>query len=81
MQLACGLHHAPLGLLSDMGLRSICRPAHQVIRDWMHTLAQDGVGNTHIACAMHAIHDMCDIVPECVTALAGMCSYPSKWGR
>lgn len=81
MQVVCGFNHAPHGLLSDMGLRSIYRPAHHVIRDWMHTLAQDGVCNTHIACAMHAIHDVCGISPERVTTFAGLCSYPSKWGK
>ena len=31
------------------------------IRDWQHTICQDGIVNTHIGNILHAMHDTCDI--------------------
>ena len=43
-----GFNHVPNGLLSDVSLRRLYMPVQHTIRDWQHTLASDGVGNTLI---------------------------------
>jgi hypothetical protein len=81
LEITTGFNHDPHGILFDDGLRSIYKPAHHTIRDWMHTVAQDGLANTHIGYAMHALKDKIGIAPERITDFAGLCNYPSKWGK
>ena len=76
-----GYNHEPQGLLSDRGLRSIYQPANHCIRDYMHTLGQDGVANTHIANVLHTLKDECNIDTDRVTEFAQNCNYPSNWGK
>jgi len=76
-----GFNYDPHGLLFDDGLRGIYRPGHHTIRDWMHTVGQDGVANTHIAECMHALKEQGGIHGDRVREFADLCKYPSKWGK
>lgn len=81
METALGFNYEPHGLLLDRGLRGIYHPASHHIRDWMHTICQDGVANTHMAHCLIVLRDMCDISPERVQDFANLCHYPSKLGK
>jgi hypothetical protein len=75
-----GLNYNPDGLMFDDELRKCYLPANHMLRDWMHTLGQDGVANTHIACAIYAL-DESGVPPERIINFAELCRYPSKWGK
>ena len=81
LQLESGINYDPDGLLFDAGLRDMYRPATHFIRDWMHTIAGDGFGNTHIAMVLHRLAVKCSVTPDQVGAFAGLCHYPSRWGK
>ena len=80
-QTEVGFNHVPEGLLQDKELRTIYRPVDHTIRDWQHTIAQDGVANTHIACLLHALHNLCGIDISRVSEFATMCHYPATHGK
>ena len=44
-----GFNYLPEGLLADVDLRGLYMPVHHTIRDWQHTVVQDGVANSHVA--------------------------------
>ena len=50
-----GFTYVPNGLLFDPSLRLIHRPHQHTIRDWQHTLAQDGVINPVNAVVVQAV--------------------------
>jgi len=80
METDCGFNYDPHGLLFDVELRGVYKPGHHTIRDWMHTCGQDGLANTHVACAMHALADH-GIPGDRIREFADACHYPSKWGK
>ena len=47
LETAMGFNHNEDGLLQDHTLRAIYKPIEHCIRDWQHTVCQDGVANTH----------------------------------
>ena len=73
----CSLH----GLLADVGLRDIYFPVDHCIRDWQHTVVQDGVANTQIFNILTWLKakKMCNI--EDVQQFSQICNYPSNWGK
>ena len=78
-----GFTFTPGGLLLDKELRdSIYKPVDHCIRDWQHTICQDGVANTHI----HNLNAHC-LVPICqldighIQTFSQNCKYPTNWGR
>lgn len=76
-----GFNYEPHGILLDKGLRDIYQPANHTIRDWMHTVGQDGLANSHIAMATHTIKSQMNIGLDHITDFAALCHYPSKWGK
>ncbi len=54
-QTSAGYTHEPEGLLQDQELRSTYGPSRHHLRDWMHTLVGDGVGNSHIGALLHTL--------------------------
>ncbi len=46
LQTQLGFNYSPHGLLLDVSLRGIYKPAEHMIRDWMHTVVSDGIANT-----------------------------------
>lgn len=76
-----GFNHVPEGILQDKTLRDIYKPANHMIRDWQHTMCQDGVANTHIFNISVVLKDQCDIDIEQVQDFSQLCHYPSNWGK
>ena len=76
-----GFNYSPEGILLDKGIRHIYKPVDQCIRVWQHTVAQDGVGNTHIFNVVMAMTEMCNIPIEMIQNFSQLCNYPSMWGK
>ena len=68
------------GLIMDLGLRRIYKPKEHTIRDWQHTLASDGVGNTLICQTLRIIGDRGFSV-EHVQMFMSTVELPSKYGK
>jgi hypothetical protein len=69
------------GILLDVPLRCVYKPVDHTIRDWQHTVAQDGVANTHVAALVHRLKDACEIGIERVQAFSQIVNYPSGYGK
>jgi hypothetical protein len=69
------------GLLMDHDLRDIYKPVDHSIRDWQHTVAQDGVANTHVAAFIHRISEKCNIAIDRVQDFSQLVNYPSNIGK
>ena len=80
-QKAVGFNLAMEGLLMDMDLRGIYKPVDHTIRDWMHTIAQDGVANTHVAALLHRLAERCNLSLARVQDFSQLVHYPSKHGK
>lgn len=74
-----GFNYVPNGLLFDQSLRSVYKPIEHTIRDWQHTMCQDGVANTCIAVVMRLIADR-GFSLEQVRAFMPLRSLPAKYG-
>ena len=59
---------------------SIYKPVDHTIRDWQHTVAQDGVANTHVAALLHRLEEK-SIGIERVQTFSQMVNYPSGIGK
>jgi hypothetical protein len=68
------------GILLDTDLRHIYKPVDHTIRDWQHTLAQDGVANTHVAALLHRLKTK-GIGIERVQTFSQLVNYPSAIGK
>ena len=68
------------GLLLDLSLRHIYKPVDHSIRDWQHTVVQDGVANTHVAAVLHRLKNN-GINMERVQAFSQIVNYPSGFGK
>jgi hypothetical protein len=65
----------------DHDLRDIYKPVDHSIRDWQHTVAQDGVANTHVAAFIHRIKEKCNIATDRVQDFSQLVNYPSNIGK
>ena len=81
MQKEAGFNLVSEGLLMDVDLRGIYKPVDHTIRDWQHTVAQDGCANTHVAAVLHCLHDKCNIQLERIQDFSQVVQYPSKIGK
>ena len=81
MQTEKGFNYVPEGLMLDQGLRSLYQPQHHHVRDWMHTLCQDGLANYHMGCLLNAMHKQCGVAVGRVQEFADLCNLPHKYGR
>ena len=68
------------GLLMDVELRGLYRPVDHTIRDWQHTMVQDGVANTHVAALCHRLKEH-GIGIERVQEFSQIVNYPSAYGK
>ena len=80
LETQCGFNHVPNGILMDMSLRNIFRPADHTLRDYMHVLVGDGVANTLIAETLHVMIRKGFTLPF-VRRFMCQCKLPSKYGR
>ena len=80
-QTALGINYNPQGLLwCAMLMNSVLHPTSNYIRDWMHTLASNGVVGTHIALITKALADIgCPL--SIVRAYAKKFTLPRSRGR
>ena len=58
LQKTLGFRHCPSGMLSNHAIRSLLKPTNHCIRDWMHTLAGDGVCNSEIGMLIGVLQDI-----------------------
>ena len=68
------------GILMDVDLREVYKPVDHTIRDWQHTMVQDGVANTHVAALCHRLSEH-GIGIERVQAFSQVLNYPSAYGK
>lgn len=75
-----GFNHVPNGLLMDTTLRELFDPVDHTLRDWQHTLAGDGVGNS---VAGETLQFMKGIGYRLASVRTFMmqCTLPSKYGK
>jgi hypothetical protein len=76
-----GLNYRPQALLRDVGIRDIYMPVDHCIRDWQHTVCQDGIANTHIANLLHALKEKVNCPMDRVQDFSQMLNYPSFIGK
>ena len=69
------------GILLDLDLRRIYKPVDHTIRDWQHTVVQDGVANTHVAALLHCLKERCAIGVDRVQSFSQLVNYPSALGK
>ena len=75
-----GFNHRPNGILLNMGLRRIYRPVEHCLRDWMHVIPGDGVGNSNVAAVLYELQPL-GITTELVQEFSLLCHIPSRLGR
>ena len=69
------------GILLDIDLRGIYKPVDHTIRDWQHTVCQDGVANTHVAALLHRLNERCGFNVDRVQSFSQLVKYPSGIGK
>ena len=57
MEKETGFSRNAAGLLRDVGLRRVVKPADAYLRDWMHTFVSGGQANTHTGLLLHMLKD------------------------
>ena len=81
LETAKGFNHNEYGLLQDHTLRAIYKPIEHCIRDWQHTMCQDGVANTHLFYMIRHLQQKFSIRIEDIQAFSQLCKYPSAIGK
>ena len=81
LQTRLGFNYVPEGLLMDTALRRLYKPVSHTIRDWQHTLVQDGFANTHVALLLHRLKETCNISLDRIQTFSQMVHYPSSTGK
>lgn len=77
-----GFNYVPEGLIYDVGLRDVYLPVDHCLRDWQHTMVQDGLANSHVGKCLHAMKDLAPIHIEQVQEFSQEhMHYPSNWGK
>ena len=76
-----GLNYNEHGLLHDRALRTIVRPVDHVLRDYMHMLLNNGVGNTHVACVINALWRITRTPMATVSAFMMQFVLPKRFGK
>ena len=80
LQIDLGINYLPNGLLFDTTMRDIYYPTSHAIRDWQHTLCQDGVANLIIAMVMAWLKEY-GFPHAHVRSFMMSCQLPSKYGK
>ena len=80
LQKLLGVNFEPTGILFDKTLRDIYLPVSHSIRDWQHTMLQDGVANTCIGTILDMINAK-GYTNDQVRAFMMLCNLPSKHGK
>ena len=80
LEQAYGVKYIEGGLLYDIPLRQIHRPACHYIRDWMHTPVSGGVVNTQTALILHECKAL-NIGISVVRNFSLDCVLPKKYGK
>ena len=81
LQTAMGFNHNEDGLLQDHTLRAIYKPIEHCIRDWQHTVCQDGVANTHLFHIIRHLQQKFSIRIEDIQKFSQLCKYPAAIGK
>ena len=76
-----GFTFSPHGLLFDAEMRDVYKPVDHCIRDWQHTLCQDGVANTHIFNLITHMETSCEFGITDIQKFSQKCHYPASWGK
>ena len=74
-----GINYLPEGILFDLSMRSIYKPISHCLRDWQHTMVQDGVANTCIGHTLGTLAEYGYSVAQ-VREFMMLCTLPSKYG-
>ena len=80
LQTEYGFIFCPNGLLWDETLRSLYDPVEHTLRDWMHTLASDGVGNSVLGETLNELKRL-KYPMDTVRNFMMECTLPSKYGK
>ena len=80
-QKAKGITFSPHGLLLDADIRDVYKPIDHFIRDWQHTICQDGVANAHIWNVISHLKEHCHIGISTIQDFSQKCHYPASWGN
>ena len=80
LQQNLGLNVNPDGLIYDKSLRHVYRPIDHVIRDWMHVIANAGVGNTECSLVIHVIESK-GVSRALLSEYVSQFTLPKKHGR
>ena len=75
-----GINYVPEGILFDASLRSLYLPVSHMIRDWQHTMAQDGAANVCVGSVLTLLAE-CGYSLQHVRSFMMLCSLPSKYGK
>ena len=82
LQIECGINHVPGSLLCGETLRDIYSPTKDHLRDWMHTICQDGLANTEVAMVLHRMkQSRASITLEMVQSCIAKCYLPKAYGK
>ena len=75
-----GINYCPQGILFDSSLQGLYNPVDHTIIDWMHTLCEDGFGNTCIWTVMDFLK-RAQYSPSDVREFVTIVRMPSKYGK
>ena len=82
LQTELGLNHDPLGILLDVEMRGVYKPAEHQLIDWMHVFCQDGIANGEMALVFEWLAALAPaITNEVVRLFVEACVLPLEHGK